>query len=115
MIVSHETELLRSFSSFSFNCFRKIVAHFDNPDRLRDKPHRIVVGNGWIYWSDWGDDRPRIEKALQDGTQRTVLIDQDIKWPNGLSLSDDYQFLYYLEAASADNSPASIYQGMFSN
>ena len=91
------------------NC-RKIVAHLDNPDRLRDKPRRIVVGNGWIYWSDWGDDRPRIGKALQDGTQRTVLIDQDIKWPNGLSLSDDYQFLYYLEAASADNSPASIYQ-----
>ena len=36
------------------NVCRKIIVTFDNDDKT-DRPRSIVVSNGWIYWSDWGD------------------------------------------------------------
>ena len=55
-----------------------------------DAPRAVVVdpNNGYMYWTDWGR-WPRIEKACLDGSNRTVLIDSQIKWPNGLTI--DYE------------------------
>lgn len=39
----------------------------------------------WIYWTDWGD-RPRIEKAGLDGSDRHEIVNTGIEWPNGLAL-----------------------------
>ena len=38
-----------------------------------------------MYWTDWGL-KPSIEKAGMDGTQRKVIIDSGIYWPNGLTI-----------------------------
>ena len=38
-----------------------------------------------MYWSDWGDE-PKIERAGMDGTQRKVLFNTGLHWPNGLTI-----------------------------
>ena len=38
-----------------------------------------------MYWSDWGK-KPKIERANLDGTDRLVLVDSNLGWPNGLAV-----------------------------
>lgn len=45
-----------------------------------------------IYWSDWGSS-PKIEKANYDGTGRTVVVNSNLKWPNGMAI--DFDGIYY--------------------
>ena len=52
---------------------RKIITVFDN-DKFEDNhPRGIAVGDGKIYWSDWGT-RPRIDGAEQDGRNIRTLV-----------------------------------------
>lgn len=50
-----------------------------------------------MYWTDWGA-RPKIEKAALDGTQRSVLINTSLGWPNGLSIDYRERKLYWGDA-----------------
>jgi len=77
----------------SGNICRKIIVDLSGEDR----PRAIVVGNGYIFWSDWGSN-PRIERAFQDGSNRLTLVSDRILWPNGLALSPDKNVLFFLEA-----------------
>ena len=38
-----------------------------------------------LFWTDWGTV-PRIERANLDGTERNILIDSDIQYPNSLTI-----------------------------
>ena len=53
----------------------------------------------YMYWTDWGEV-PKIEKAGMDGSDdsRSVLIDEDIVWPNGLTIDYDDSKLYWVDA-----------------
>ncbi|XP_070563499.1 low-density lipoprotein receptor-related protein 4-like isoform X2 [Ptychodera flava] len=53
--------------------------------------------NGWLYWTDWGKE-PKIEKSGMDGSQRHVLIDSHIGWPNGLAIDFTSRRLYWIDA-----------------
>ena len=44
-----------------------------------------------MYWSDWGNDKQCIEKAGLDGSNRKVIVDTDIMWPNGLALGKRFK------------------------
>lgn len=50
-------------------------------------PRAIVVDplEGWMYWSDWGDNG-KIERAGMDGSNRNVILWDKIRWVNGLTL-----------------------------
>ena len=72
---------------------RKIIVELD----IEDRPRAIVVGGGYIFWSDWSRN-PRIERAFQDGTGRKAIVEDKILWPNGLTLSPDHKTLFFLEA-----------------
>lgn len=50
-----------------------------------------------MYWTDWGEI-PKIERAGMDGTRRSVIIDSEIYWPNGLTLDYGQQKLYWADA-----------------
>ena len=56
-----------------------------------DEPRAIVVdpreGQGWMYWSDWGENA-RIERAGLDGSSRQAIVTKDIQWPNGLTIGE---------------------------
>lgn len=50
-----------------------------------------------IFWSDWGH-HPRIERASMDGTFRTVIVQDKVLWPNGLTIDYPNRLLYFLDA-----------------
>lgn len=50
-----------------------------------------------MVWSDWGDV-PKIERALQDGSERVTLVKDDIIWPNGLAVDYMTKRIYWLDA-----------------
>ena len=63
-----------------------------------------------MYWTDWGH-KPKIERANLDGSERVLLINTSLHWPNGLALDYEEQKLYWsdahtdrIEVANADGS-----------
>lgn len=51
-----------------------------------------------IYWADWDRDGPKIEMSNMDGTERSVLVEEDLGLPNGLTLDADNQQLCWADA-----------------
>lgn len=50
-----------------------------------------------MYWSDWGTVG-RIESASMDGSNRTVIHNTSLIWPNALTLDIPTQLLYWADA-----------------
>lgn len=50
-----------------------------------------------MFWTCWGPSE-RIEKASMDGTNRTVLHNTRIVWPNALTLDIPTQILFWADA-----------------
>ncbi|XP_041465960.1 low-density lipoprotein receptor-related protein 4-like isoform X1 [Lytechinus variegatus] len=51
-----------------------------------DMPRAIIVvpTNDKLYWTDWGTT-PNIEMSNRDGSDRQVIIDTELGWPNGIT------------------------------
>uniref|UniRef100_A0A671R1X8 Low-density lipoprotein receptor-related protein 1-like n=1 Tax=Sinocyclocheilus anshuiensis TaxID=1608454 RepID=A0A671R1X8_9TELE len=66
-----------------------------------DKPRAIAVHpeKGYLFWTEWGQ-YPRIERSRLDGSERVVLVNVSISWPNGISI--DYKSLLYWCDARTD-------------
>ena len=41
-----------------------------------------------IYWTEWGD-YPKIARADYDGRNMTVLVEDNLLWPNGVALDPE--------------------------
>lgn len=50
-----------------------------------------------MYWTDWGEI-PKIERAALDGSDRVVLVNTSLGWPNGLALDYDEGKIYWGDA-----------------
>ena len=50
-----------------------------------------------MYWSDWGEPA-KIERASMDGSNRTVLHNTGLMWPNGLAIDYQLKRLYWADA-----------------
>ena len=50
-----------------------------------------------MYWTDWGE-RPQIERANLDGSERLVLLNTSLGWPNGLAIDHAAGKLYWGDA-----------------
>ena len=52
-----------------------------------------------MFWTDWGES-PKIERAGMDGSQNTraVIVDDNIYWPNGLTLDYEESKIYWADA-----------------
>jgi len=52
-----------------------------------------------MFWTDWGEN-PKIERAGMDGSldSRVVIVDDNIYWPNGLTLDYDDLRIYWADA-----------------
>lgn len=51
----------------------------------------------YLYWSDWGDN-PHIGRIGMDGTNRSVIVEDKITWPNGLTLDFVNDRIYWADA-----------------
>ncbi|KAL3265566.1 hypothetical protein HHI36_009771 [Cryptolaemus montrouzieri] len=75
--------------------FRKVLISDD-----LEKPRAIAVAPeiGWLFWSDWSDRKPKIERANLDGTDRTIIVSKDLVWPNGVTLDVTTRKIYWCDA-----------------
>ncbi|XP_076343570.1 putative vitellogenin receptor yl isoform X2 [Tachypleus tridentatus] len=64
-----------------------------------DKPRSLVLDppRGLMYWTDWGR-KPAIIRSGMDGSDKTLLVDTDIIWPNGLTIDYTLGWLYWADA-----------------
>ena len=53
-------------------------------------------------WTDWDEERPRIESASMAGGHRRVVYEADVTaagaWPNGLTLDYEARRVYWVDA-----------------
>ena len=56
----------------------------------------------WLFWTDWDNKSPRIERCSMSGDYRTVIVHiddvSDGEWPNGLTLDYQLQRVYWVDA-----------------
>ena len=55
-----------------------------------------------MFWTDWSNEDPKIERANLDGSDRIVLVNKTIYravgWPNGLTVDLDENVVYWIDA-----------------
>lgn len=51
----------------------------------------------YMYWTDWGR-YPKIQRADMDGSNRTVLIDNNLGWPNGIVIDKESKRIIWADA-----------------
>ena len=51
-----------------------------------------------LYWTDWNRDSPKIETSYMDGTNRRVLVHDDLGLPNGLAFDAYSSQLCWVDA-----------------
>lgn len=57
----------------------------------------LILFCRYMYWTDWGE-MPKIERANLDGTDRVVLLNTSLGWPNGLAIDCVAGKLYWGDA-----------------
>ncbi|XP_071941661.1 low-density lipoprotein receptor-related protein 1-like isoform X2 [Antedon mediterranea] len=64
-----------------------------------EKPRSIAVypQKGLLFWSDWGRNA-KIERSTLAGTERMVLVNTTISWPNGITIDYEEDYIYWCEA-----------------
>ncbi|KAJ9592050.1 hypothetical protein L9F63_001429, partial [Diploptera punctata] len=55
-----------------------------NEDLYEPRAIALAPEKGWMFWSDWNDKMPKIERAALDGSERVVLVEEYLGWPNGI-------------------------------
>jgi hypothetical protein len=97
-------------SQYGMNCKRLISSD------VVDKPRAIALHppESIVFWTDWGKI-PHIGKAFMDGSQASMLLIDDIHWPNGLAYDWPNERVYWadaklsrIESALADGSDRRI-------
>lgn len=51
----------------------------------------------YMYWTDWGE-HAKLERAAMDGSDRVVLISNNLGWPNGLAIDKAGSQLIWADA-----------------
>ena len=51
-----------------------------------------------MYWTNWNEVNPRIERSYYSGFQREVIVDKDIRTPNALTIDFKARKLYWSDA-----------------
>lgn len=57
----------------------------------------LLVGLSLMYWTDWGAN-PKIEKAGMDGSARGAIVTGNLTWPNGLTIDQATNRLFWADA-----------------
>jgi len=51
-----------------------------------------------LYWTDWNREAPKIETSYMDGTNRRILVKDDLGLPNGLTFDPYSSMLCWVDA-----------------
>lgn len=69
-----------------------------NEDLVEPRAVAVAPEHGYLFWSDWNEKRPKIERADLDGSDRVVLVKDGLGWPNGIALDLITNKLYWCDA-----------------
>ena len=75
-----------------------IVQVLINEDLYEPRAIALAPEEGWMFWSDWNDKKPKIERAALDGSERVILVEQNLGWPNGIALDLENGKIYWCDA-----------------
>ncbi|ERL91934.1 hypothetical protein D910_09257, partial [Dendroctonus ponderosae] len=75
--------------------YRKVIIG----DGLID-PRGIAVASelGWLFWSDWNEKDPKVERSNLDGSMRVYIVQEHLGWPNGITLDLIKMKIYWSDA-----------------
>uniref|UniRef100_A0A0K0FI56 Low-density lipoprotein receptor-related protein (inferred by orthology to a C. elegans protein) n=1 Tax=Strongyloides venezuelensis TaxID=75913 RepID=A0A0K0FI56_STRVS len=73
---------------------RAILIHenVDQPRGIALDPRKALM-----FWTDWGQN-PRIEKANMDGSDRKIIVNTKIYWPNTIALDLTTNRVYFADS-----------------
>ncbi|XP_026681524.1 LOW QUALITY PROTEIN: low-density lipoprotein receptor-related protein 6 [Diaphorina citri] len=74
---------------------RKVLV---NTDLVEPRAITLSPAHGYLFWSDWNEKRPKIERSLLNGGERVLLVKDRLGWPNGITLDVDNEKLYWCDA-----------------
>lgn len=69
-----------------------------NEDLFEPRAIAVAPALGWMFWTDWNEKRPKIERSNLDGSERVLLITKDVVWPNGIALDLERKKIYWCDA-----------------
>ncbi|XP_050504790.1 prolow-density lipoprotein receptor-related protein 1 isoform X2 [Diabrotica virgifera virgifera] len=78
-----------------------------------ESPRAIAVDprDGYLFWTDWDRQLPRIERCSLAGSDRKVVVRIEYNgWPNGITLDYTTRRIYWVDARS-DSIHTSNYDG----
>jgi len=80
-----------------------------------ESPRAIALDprEGLLFWTDWDDNSPRIERASMSGDGRRMISTSwqlNAGWPNGLTLDYTQRRVYWVDAKS-DSISSTMYDG----
>eukprot|EP00095_Tigriopus_kingsejongensis_P002956 maker-scaffold243_size241480-snap-gene-1.20 protein:Tk02956 transcript:maker-scaffold243_size241480-snap-gene-1.20-mRNA-1 annotation:"lipophorin receptor" len=75
----------------------KLLARIIKDDLEEPRAITVYPEKGWLFWSDWGEV-PRIERSGMDGSHRSVIVDETVRWPNGITLDLVLERIYWIDA-----------------
>lgn len=52
-----------------------------------------------MFWTDWGYVA-KIERANMDGSDRVVIVNTSITWPNGITIDYERDLIYWVDAGN---------------
>lgn len=50
-----------------------------------------------MFYSDWDNTNPRIERAFMDGSKRVTIVDSQVYWVNGITLDYVLKRMYWVD------------------
>nr|XP_008195317.2 PREDICTED: LOW QUALITY PROTEIN: prolow-density lipoprotein receptor-related protein 1 [Tribolium castaneum] len=71
-----------------------------------ESPRAVAVDprDGYLFWTDWDNNAPRIERCSLAGLDREIVVRvdkiADAGWPNGLTLDYVLRRIYWIDARS---------------
>ncbi|KAL3854931.1 hypothetical protein ACJMK2_014166, partial [Sinanodonta woodiana] len=76
--------------------FRKIL--INDPDFLREpRALQVFPAKGFMFLTDWGD-KPHISRVAMDGSSKSVIIQDEIAWPNALTIDYVTEKIFWADA-----------------
>lgn len=71
------------------------------------KPRSMAIDSrlGYLFWSDWEEDEPRIERSTLAGEDRKAIFNLKLiggAWPNGITLDYIKKRVFFLDAKSKE-------------
>lgn len=92
--------IILSLSYFSVSLYRLI---FVSPSLSFFMPPPSPPS--YLYWTDWGE-HAKLERSSMDGSDRVVLISNNLGWPNGLAIDMAGSQLLWADAHTEVSSDA---------